>query len=518
MWSSLLRSEIKKITPLHPRIRPRVFQWGASTLLLLLSAWNVAFAGSATWKLNPGSDDWNTATNWTPETVPNGPADTATFNVSDTTEVSISAPTEVASIVFNAGGSPFTITAEPLTLPATTFTISGVGITNNSGITQNVVAAGAVDDTAFSGGILFTNTATAGSLTAFTTNGGAVSGGFGGAVVFRHNSTAGDGTFTNNGAAVSGAEGGVTIFAGSSSAGSATLIANGGSNGGTGGAIVVDSIGGMAHVKVFGNGNLDISGAIRGGVNFASIEGSGNIFLGGNTLAVGHYTPDPDITFSGVIQDGGLQGGTGGSLIITHTAAVLSNANTYTGGTVIVGGKLLVNNRLGSGTGSGPVGFQGGYFDSTLGGTGTIAGAVAVPGNTFIHGFYFLSPGAGVRRPGGGGGTGTLTIQSTLTFDGFPGNGNVIYHFELNSRTARADKVVANGVTISGAEIAFGGLGGKPFTSGTVFTVIDNTAATPIAGTFTNLPDGFIFSANRNNFQASYEGGDGNDLTLTVVP
>ena len=172
----------------------------------------------------------------------------------------------------------------------------------------------------------------------------------------------------------------------------------------------------------------------------------------------------------------------------------------------------------GSGTGSGPVGFQGGYFRSTLGGTGTIAGAVAVPGDTFIHGFYFLSPGAGVRRPGGGGGTGTLTIQSTLTFDGFSGNGNVIFHFELNSRTARADKVVANGVSISGAQISFGGLGGKQFTSGTVFTVIDNTAATPIAGTFENLPDGFIFSANRNNFQASYEGGDGNDLTLTVVP
>ena len=30
--------------------------------------------------------------------------------------------------------------------------------------------------------------------------------------------------------------------------------------------------------------------------------------------------------------------------------------------------------------------------------------------------------------------------------------------------------------------------------------------------------DGEIIIANGNNFQASYEGGDGNDLTLTVVP
>jgi hypothetical protein len=53
---------------------------------------------------------------------------------------------------------------------------------------------------------------------------------------------------------------------------------------------------------------------------------------------------------------------------------------------------------------------------------------------------------------------------------------------------------------------------------GNVFTVIDNTSATPIAGTFSDLPDGAVFTLNGNNFQASYTGGDGNDLTLTVVP
>ena len=53
---------------------------------------------------------------------------------------------------------------------------------------------------------------------------------------------------------------------------------------------------------------------------------------------------------------------------------------------------------------------------------------------------------------------------------------------------------------------------------GTTFTVISNTAATPIAGTFANLPDGSMITIKGNNLQASYEGGDGNDLTLTVVP
>jgi hypothetical protein len=38
------------------------------------------------------------------------------------------------------------------------------------------------------------------------------------------------------------------------------------------------------------------------------------------------------------------------------------------------------------------------------------------------------------------------------------------------------------------------------------------------SGTFSNLVDGSTFASNGNNFQVNYEGGDGNDLTLTVVP
>ena len=51
-----------------------------------------------------------------------------------------------------------------------------------------------------------------------------------------------------------------------------------------------------------------------------------------------------------------------------------------------------------------------------------------------------------------------------------------------------------------------------------VLTVIDNTSADPISGTFSNLPDGGMITAGSNTFQADYEGGTGNDLTLTVVP
>ena len=53
--------------------------------------------------------------------------------------------------------------------------------------------------------------------------------------------------------------------------------------------------------------------------------------------------------------------------------------------------------------------------------------------------------------------------------------------------------------------------------AGTAYTLISNTSANSISGTFSNLADGAIVNVNGNNLQASYEGGDGNDLTLIVV-
>jgi len=42
-------------------------------------------------------------------------------------------------------------------------------------------------------------------------------------------------------------------------------------------------------------------------------------------------------------------------------------------------------------------------------------------------------------------------------------------------------------------------------------------AASPIAGTFANLPDQSIFTAGGQTFTVRYEGGDGNDLILTTI-
>ena len=83
---------------------------------------------------------------------------------------------------------------------------------------------------------------------------------------------------------------------------------------------------------------------------------------------------------------------------------------------------------------------------------------------------------------------------------------------------ARVDRVVANGITITGTGFSFQGTIEGTLPIGTKFAVLNDTSATQIAGTFANLPDGATMTAGNNTFQANYEGGDGNDLTLTVVP
>jgi hypothetical protein len=143
----------------------------------------------------------------------------------------------------------------------------------------------------------------------------------------------------------------------------------------------------------------------------------------------------------------------------------------------------------------------------TLAGSGIISGAVTI--GTGSGGGAFLAPASGTNKQV------TLTLHSNLTLQA---DATYTYTFKARRDQARNDLVVANGVTINGARIALQGKAQGALTAGTVLTVISNTSANPISGTFSNLADGAIVNVNGNNLQASYTGGDGNDLTLTVVP
>ena len=496
--------------------RRQLFRFATiATLALLCGSAGLAFAGSATWQQTPATGNWNTAANWNPATVPNGPSDVATFSVSNRTNVSVTSGITLDSIVFQPDASGFTINTSS---EFAGVLINGAGVINNSAFAQNffVNAAGhdqgaldfagsasagdaiyseggAAVGNSFGGTTSFFNTSTAGTATFFV-NGGAANGAAGGGVIFFDSSTAGSAIFTINPGMVAGSTGGHVEFGHSSNADHATLFANGGQNGAGGTVFFLDdSKGGLANVVVQGNGTLDLTLHNVPGVTLTSVQGDGLVALGSSRLTV---KPKLKVPFSGVISGAGslAMGGKG--------SFELTNANTYTGGTVIKAGTLLVDNTTGSGTGSGAVNVVSG----ALGGTGTIDGMVTVGSNTPGNG-SFLVPGASISQPG------TITLQSSLSFasDGF-------FNVGLG-RGLAISQVVANGVTIqSGAQFAYFNNRGATVPVGTVFTVIDNSAATPIAGVFDNLPDGLIFTDHGNRFQVDYEGGDGNDLTLTSIP
>lgn len=487
----------------------------ALVALFSLSA-SLAYAGSATWQQNPGSSNWNTATNWMPATVPNGPSDVATFASSTNTNVNVARNITLDSIVFQSDASPFAITTSS---EFASILINGAGITNNSGFVQNFNLttsghdqgvldfadsatagnntvfnlSGAAVRNSFGGTISFFNTSTADNGLFFV-SGGAANTAAGGGVLFFDSSTAGSAAFTINAGTVRGATGGHVEFANTSTAGSATLAANGGANGAGGGTVFFldDSTGGVANVVLSGNATLDLTLHNAPGVTLTSVQGDGLVALGSSTLT---YKNRLNVTFSGTISGAGALAKSGkGRLDLT-------NGNTYAGGTTVKAGTLLADNTAGSATGTGPVRIASG----ALGGNGTIAGAVTIGSNTPGNG-SFLTPGQSFNRPG------TITIRSSLTFasDGF-------YNVGLTTN-AIASRVVANGVTIqNGAQFAFFNNRGVAVPVGTVLTLIDNTAATPISGVFENLPDGLVFTDHGNRFVVSYEGGDGNDLTLTSI-
>jgi autotransporter-associated beta strand protein len=561
----------------------RLCGWACSIqLFICLLGPTTSHAGSATWTVNPTTNDWNTAANWSPRTVPNGPTDTATFPNSNTANPVIHSSVELDALVFGDSTlTAYTIVAgEASGQDVASLTLSGTGIVNNSDASiQAVQAAPTLATNGITNVIAFRNSATlAAQEQAFsflTALGGGSTGFVGGEIQFFDNSTAGDATleadkgqnggdpgqvsfFDNSSAAegeivniagnvgsapgvtmfhdastagaafvrndpasAAGVEGGTTFFFGTSTAGDSIIEASGGSAANAGGGSVIfvdtssagnailngnsgsnggingsfqflgDSTGGTA--AILGNGDLMISDHNPPGVTIGSIEGGGNVFLGSNELAV---ATNLSKTYFGVIQ------GSGSLTKIGTGPLTLTGSNTYSGGTTVRRGRLVVNNADGSGTGSGAVRINAGV----LAGRGTIAGAVTVGNGS--------GAGAALAPGKAGGKTDTLTIQNTLTFQL-----DSSYNFELKTTVGTADKVVANGVTInSGALFSFIGLGSGTLTPGTVFTAISNTAATPIAGTFINLADGAIVTVNGNNLQADYEGGDGNDLTLTVVP
>ena len=164
---------------------------------------------------------------------------------------------------------------------------------------------------------------------------------------------------------------------------------------------------------------IDISGMAIG-LSLGTISGSGSLFLGGIQLTVG--SRNEDSTFSGIIQDGGDSGGTGGSLVKLGTGILtLTGANTYTGGTTISGG--LINFSAANNFGTGTVTLDGGGLQWATGTTTDISSRLAPltsNGGTFDTNGNDVVFATAITGTGGltKAGAGVLTLSGANTYSG----------------------------------------------------------------------------------------------------
>ena len=105
--------------------------------------------------------------------------------------------------------------------------------------------------------------------------------------------------------------------------------------------VVVGSIATSSGLR--SNGTFDISN-VTSAASITSLSGSGNVNLGANTLTI---TNADNNNFSGVIADGGLNGGVGGSVALQSGQQRFSGANIYTGATILNGGTLYLASDFG---------------------------------------------------------------------------------------------------------------------------------------------------------------------------
>jgi autotransporter-associated beta strand protein len=230
------------------------------------------------------------------------------------------------------------------------------------------------------------------------------------------------------------------------------------------------------------NGTLDIS-ATTAGASIQSLSGSGQVSLGSQNLSLTGYS-----AFSGVIADGGLSGGAGGSLTIASGGATLSGVNTYTGFTTINAGASL-----------------------NLAGTGSIAASTNVVDN---GGFYIdaTSAGAAITTLSGSGGvslgaqTLTLTNASTTFSGGIVGTGGLT--IAAGTETLTGANTYTGATTIgAGATLA---LGADTTTGSVAGNITDNGA---LVFTHSNA---ITYAGVVSGSGAVYSGGSpGSVVTLT---
>lgn len=289
----------------------------------------------------------------------------------------------------------------------------------------------------------------------------------------------------------------------------------------TGGTLLLTGTPGNSYfLPTSGNSNVLISSGkidMRGGdgnIN-GTLTGAGEFTSGGGTTRTLTISRGTGYTLDTLLS---------GNLVLSKTAAavtLLTNANTYSGGTTITAGRILANNATGSALGTGDAVINGGTLGGTNGTIGLSGDAVNV---TFGTSGGRLEPG-------------TSSAASKLTLFGgldFTSAGTAEYKVKLDGLTPGTggyDQTEQTGALAIGSGTAdlltSMNLVTDP-ADGTAFVIINRPGAQSAAtGFFNTLPaTGSTFSVTNAgttnsvllHINYAYNSGDGNfnDIALVV--
>ncbi|MFT3753265.1 MAG: autotransporter-associated beta strand repeat-containing protein [Paludibacter sp.] len=188
-----------------------------------------------------------------------------------------------------------------------------------------------------------------------------------------------------------------------------------------------------------------------------SVLGAGGTGAGSITWEIGNRNATS--TFNGMITNAQYSG-TGAVAAIKKVGTgvwTLTNANTYTGGTIINGGTIMVNNTTGSGLGTGAVTVNSG---GTLAGTGIVTGAITVNDG-------------GMLSPANGAGTFSAGSVNVLA--------GGILAIDIDKTNAKNDVLNLTGTLSMAGKLQVTALTGTLFAAGDSVKIINGTVTgTPV--------------------------------------
>ncbi|MFL5327468.1 MAG: M36 family metallopeptidase [Gemmataceae bacterium] len=246
------------------------------------------------------------------------------------------------------------------------------------------------------------------------------------------------------------------------------------------------------------------------------------------TLTIGSAS----VPFSTVALAGAITLGSGYGLNASASASLSLTGNIIVGGNLMLNSGGPITQTLGFvqvATGSLTINAVG--QTATFGSLGNKAGSLVIPSgvNCIVNGSFDSAGAVQVDGTlGGSGSVGTTTVTGTgkvapgnspgqLTTGNIAFNSGSVFSVELNGPNVGSDydQLVVNGTVNLGGATLSPSLGYSP-ASNQVFKIIDNDGTgDAVTGTFNGYIEGATVVIGGVNFTISYQGGDGNDVTLT---